>query len=79
MNHPMGRMDANQTILFAFKVHFLHSSVFNTNWKMFTNHSFCINSHAYTTGNFLHLVVFPQKVAPTDRSEQYIEYCEVKR
>lgn len=28
-----------------------------------------INSRVYITGDFLHLVVFPQKVATTDRSE----------
>lgn len=39
----------------------------------------CINSGVYVMGGFSHLVVFPQKVAPTDRSEQYIEYCEVMR
>lgn len=45
---------------------------------MFTNYSFCIDNCAYTT-DFLHLVVSPQQVVPPDRSEHYIQYCEVMR
>lgn len=45
---------------------------------MFTNHSFWINSHTYGA-DFLHLVVFHQEVGPTKRSEQYTEYCEMKK
>lgn len=72
----MGRGDVNQTILFVFKVHFLQTCIFYTSWNVFSNHSFCTKIHAYATGDFFRLVVFPQKVAPTDKSEQYIEYCE---
>lgn len=66
------------TNFFLFKVGFLLVSVFNINWKMFTNPSFWINSHTYGT-DFLHLLVFHHEVDPTERTEEYTEYCEGKK